>query len=541
MAEVKDNPIINHIAAAAQAQASSQQAQLRIQEQLDAQEAASQQAILAATSVGNAQATIKSSEESWKASSDAQIASIGVALGTDWTTQGSESNYWATQMKENAHKAYESLDVIKDKQSKTLLSDPLGFISAQFTLPADIATHNYYARKHNVAEQALNEITNASNSAAIAAKQMEQRTSEAVAEAKANEALANAAKDVANITANAAGNKIKGIVEINSMTAQQADMAFKIHAANNSDAQLALQQRQADDLHAQRMMAQTQRQEQLDAKAATLDDWKAQLDIRNIGAKAMGKAPVTSIDMFRREYNMSGKTQDYQDMLNYGMDISLNQGSLSGVPVAQNAGRAALNYAKGGVNLNGNVAGTFLTQVLGQQKLLPTAPKDQAALAEQVTSVATKIAKDQLASIDNSNPAAPNIYAAPPPSVMLQSKAVQSSPFIMETLVPMLEQNKNLQLPDAVLVAKAADYAKGGKANFNVAVAGIAAYYKQATIINSANNRYVEHDLPKQTSYTARINGADVDLTNETQVKMVLMKAAFAEKFSSFAGISGTR
>lgn len=522
MADVKDNPIINYAAASAQSQASSRMAQIDIAKQMDVQEQASRDAQVAATTVGNSQATISSAQESWKAATDSQVAAMQVSLGTDWTNQGSESNYWAQEMRDNAHKAYAALDVVHEGQAKTLMNDPLGFISAQFTLPSDIATQHYYADKYNTAEGALNELTNASNAGAIAAKQMEQRSSQAVSEAKATEALATAAGNVANIQANAAGTKIKGITEINALTTQQADMVFKQHQMQIGDAQLAISQQNAADLHAQRLMQQAQRQDVLDTKAATEADWRTQMDLRNIGAKGMGKAPIDSLQMFQQEYRAQQKNPMYQDMLAYGANVQFNGGVVTGIPVAENAGNAARNYASGGTNLASNPAAGFLAQVWNRQKGLPGAPKDPQALSATVNTIAIAAAKSAMTGIDNSNPQAPNIYAAPIPATILGNAGVAGNKFIADTLAPMVGVNPTMQMPDATLLAKAADYSKGGPANYAAAVAGVTDYYKRAVIVNAATRMYTENGLPEQKGYIAKIDGRNVDMTNPTEVKRAL-------------------
>lgn len=525
MADVKDNPIINYVAQAAQAHAADSQAKLDIQKQLDVQEQSSTDAMLAATRVGGSQATQVAAQESWKASSDAQIAAMGEKLGTSWTDQGSETNKWASRMKENAEKAYAAKDVIHEKQSKTLLNDPLGYIEAQFSLPSDIETHNYYAGKFNQAEQNLNQVINASNAAAISVKQMEKRTSVDFATAKAEEAMALAAGNVAQLKRQAAGDSIKGITEINNLNTKQVDLVFKVHSAQNADASLALHRQAQADNHKMALLRLEQRQEELATKAATEADWQAQMETRNVGARAKGVALLDSVAMFKREYAMQGKNPIYQNMLTYGSEIEMNKGSLSGVAIAQNAGTAARDYAAtGGVNLQNNPVGSFLSGLYSAQKLHPTAPKDPIAFAATVDKVAIDTASTFLRSIDNSNSNAPNIYAAPAVGVMLKSASVLSSPFIVDTLVPMRELNPNVQVTDATMLAKAADYAKTGKANFNVAAEGIVNYYKQASNLNNANRLYKENGLPPQKDYMAKIDGRNVDLTSLVQVRQYIFK-----------------
>lgn len=542
MAEVKDNPIINYVAAAAQSHAADTQAKLDIQKQLDTQEASSADAMLQATTIGNANALISNAEESWKAATDSKIAAKNKTLGTDWNDLGSKTNYWAKEMADNADKAYASLDVIKEKKTKTLLNDPIGFIEAQFSLPADIATHNYYADKHNAAEANLNELTNVSNAATVGIKQDEQRSSAEVAIAKATAANALAAANVDALKRQAAGDSIKGITEINALTSKQLATVLQVHAAQNSDASLALQRQAQADSHANSLLMQQQRQDILETKAATLGDWQYQMEVRNIGAKARGMAPIESVDMFRREYSIQNKNPVYQDMLAYGSSIKGNLDkngvpSLSGVPVANNAGDAARNYAAGGNNLSANPVGAYLASVYSTKKTDPGAIKDPAAFSTVINNTAVEGATKMLRSIDNSpNAHGTNLYAAPPPLVMLKAAAVYSNPFIVDTVVPMVELNKSVVIPDAVMLAKAAEYAKTNKANFNIAAQGIVDYYSQAVIKNNSQKLFKENGLPPQLDYTANINGININLNDITQVRRYLFQTNMATYTNALTG-----
>lgn len=536
MAEVKSDQIFNYIKQAGEAHAADSQSKLDIQKQLDAQEQASADAMVAATTVGGSQAVMRASEESWKAASDAKIAAMGEALGTDWTSQGSQTNLWAARMKENAEKAYSALDVVHEKEAKTLLNDPIGFIEAQFSLPSDIATYNYYAEKNNIAEGRLNELLDASNAAAVSIKQEEKRTSTEYATAKAEEAAALAAGNVAALKRQAAGDSISGIRAINELDSRQLQIALQVHAARNSDASLALQRQSQADSHAKVLFDMEQKRELLEGKQATEDDWRAQMEVRNIGAKARDIAPIESIGMFKQEYRIQSKNPVYQNLLTYGAQISFNKGYVNGVAVAENAGAAARDYSAGGVNLSNNPVGSYLAQVYATKKTDIGAMKDPAAFNEIVNKAAVGGAKKLASSIDNSNPNIPNIYAAPPPAIMLKSKAAAVNPFIVDTVVPMVQQNKNVTIPDAVMLAKAADYAKGGKANFNMAAAGIVDYYSKAVIENNNTKLYKENGLDPQLGYNARIDGRNIDLTNIVQVKDYLFKQNMATYTNSLTG-----
>lgn len=526
MAEIKDNPIINYAAQAAQAQAGDQQAKVDIAKQLDQQEAASNAQMLARTAMGNDEATISAAKNARQATIDATNANIRLGFGADTTAQGSESNYWLGEMQNNAHKAYAALDAINQKRQATLLDDPLGFINAQFTLPADIATHNYYAEKHNIAEQALNEITSASNAAVIASTNAAAKTSQEEAVAESDKAVQSALYDNARIKEGMAGNRIKGIAEINSLTTAQAAMALQVHQAQNSDRSLVMQEEN-------NKLMREERQARIDKLDETALGDQSMLDAYNAGQRNLKKPTIGSLAEWRVTYRAMQSRPEFQNTLAMGQDIIANGGTTNGISVAGSPGEAALLYASGATagNKTSQVA-SFLTQRLNEIKSLPTPPKDRVALAEAVSIEAKKIATAQVGQI---NDATPNIYAAPPPSVILQAPAVAANPFVAGTIKPLLDADPNVKLPDGVIMGKALDVAKT-KGGVDVAANGIKAYYDQVVMKNSVLNQYVENGLPPQTKYPAVLDGATVDLTDLTAIKRYIVQKNFSVPGSTVFG-----
>jgi hypothetical protein len=534
MAEIKDNPIINYAAQAAQAQAGDQQAKVDIAKQLDQQEAASNAQMLARTAMGNDEATISAAKNTRQAAIDATNANIRLGFGADTTAQGSESNYWLGEMQNNAHKAYAALDAINQKRQATLLDDPLGFINAQFTLPADIATHNYYAEKHNIAEQALNEITSASNAAVIASTNAAAKTSQEEAVAESDKAVQSALYDNAKIKEGMAGNRIKGIVDINALTTQQAAMALQVHQAQNSDKSLVLQEQNHKDM-------MDLRKERLDAAAEGKADQEEMRQAYNAGARRMGKPTIDDLTSFRRYFATQSKNPDFMDVLGQGQEIQMNSGTSNGVSVAGSAGRAAMIYASGPTNnLKLDPVGSFLVDRLAEIKANPAAPKDRDALAAAVTDHAKTIALAQSKQIRDDSP---NIYAAPPPTVILDAVGPKSDPFLDAAIRPLVT-DPSVKIPDGKIFGAAFDFASQGKGkgSLNVAAEGITTYYTQAVLQNVLLKQFGEKGLPTQTNYPAVIDGVTVDATNPTEVrKAILMhntKAAIAAS-GSFATMLG--
>ena len=521
---VKPEEGFNVIKAAAEQRASTTFASIKAHELMDQQEAAAREMQTATMAEGLNKATISEAESSFAANSDAKKAAQNLALGFDPLDQGSKSNYWIREMHENAAKAYAALDVVNEGTSKTLLNDPLGFISAQFTLPADIAAQHYYVDKYNAAAGSLNEITQASSAASIAINQSQQTTSVAMASAKADNAMQLATLAAAKIKHESAGIQKAGVIEIDQLNAKQLALAVQVHAVQNSDAHLALAQQSAADSHAMHLRNMELAQANLDKKSDDDVGWQAQMDNYNAGARAGGKVIYDSVQMFKKAQAQYGSSDNFKNTVVYGMGILANNGNPVGVPVAPTAGIAAANYAAGGTRLVGNVAGTYLAEEWNKAKLSPTASKDPIALAAAVDKQAVAGANNQLRSIDNSNPQVHNIYQAPIPAVLFKSTAVMSNPFLATTLAPIVELDKRATITDETLVAKAAAYAQQnpGAGNFNVAAAGIATYYQAAMAKNNMVNMYVENGLPPQKTYVAKISGRDINLASQADVKRAL-------------------
>ena len=521
MAEIKDNPIINHIAAAAQAQASNQQTQLDIAKQMDIEQGQSDAMVLARQAIGGADQTIIAGKNSRAAAVDAKASSIRTEFGADPTLQGSESNYWLKEAQDNAHKAYAALDVINGKKQATLLSDPLGFISAQFTLPADVATYNYYAEKHNLAEGRVKDITSVSDANVIAADRAAAKTSTEEAIAEGDKAAALSVLDVAKIREAAAGTRIKGMAELNSLSRDQASLALQIHQSANSDRGLQLQEQAHKDLMEDRAQRRADAQERLNDKKSSMEDQEALRNAYNMGAKATGRVQIPDARSWRTTNGALQKDPLFWETLGYGQQLQMTDGVTNGIPVANSAGQAAMLYHSGRPPAGDNVA-KFLTDTVEAVRLEPTAPKDKEGLTAAITVEAQKRAKVMAARID---PKAPNIYTAPPVSVVMQALGADTDPFLDTVVKPMLAIDANVKIPDDVMFGKAADFAKGSKADFNVAADGISSYYKIAALKNGILNGYADKGLPAQTSYNAVINGAVVNLVDPIAVKKALLMA----------------
>jgi hypothetical protein len=513
MSEVKQNPIIDYMFAAGQNAAQNKAAAIAITTQLDNQEEANSAAQVARSAVGASDQVIESEKQKRQLALDAHVADIQTEFGADPVAQGSASNIWLKRMQEDSQKAYATLDQIHENQSKTLLNDPVGYIMNQFTAPADIAEHNYYVNRYNIAEEALKNITSASHNNVIAANHAAAKTSQESAIAEAEKIAATTAYDLANLKGKTAGDRIRGLGELNSLNNQQLAVVFQAHAAANSDESLALQKQNHADMLALRKEALEAKKDKLIEDEATMNDY-------NVGAKAFGRPQFSDIKTFiRMSKTMQTRDPEFMKVLGYGQDVNLKGGVTNDIPISNSAGHTALVYASGTVT-PGNVVGKFLAEEVAQAKLSPTAPKDREALAAHITDIATTQAlNSQKRIIPNKG----NIYEAPPTSVVMSSVAAASDPFLSTVIKPTLDVDPKVKISDELMFGKALDFAKANKANLNVAASGLQTYYQKAVLENNLLNQYVEKGLPAQKDYRAVIDGKVVDMTNIVDVKRALL------------------
>jgi len=518
MATQKTDPIFDYIAQSAKTNAANQQAQIDTAKILEQQQADEKEAEFQVSAAGTAAAGVISAKNSIAATLDAKKAKIVEAYGTNYDEQGSDSNFWAAEMKGNARKAYEVQDRLLKAQQTDFMTNPIGFINAQFEIPAIASEYNYYASKSNTAQANLQSITQASDSAVMATARSSASTSTELAIAEGQEAAARTAAEVAKMKVNSAGTRIQGIQALNSMSNQQLNIAFQVHSAQNSDKSLKMQEESMAMQREARAQARQDAADRLEAKNAQLDQVKYEMEAYNAGARRTGKMTFSDPKMFLKAYESNKNLPEFTNTLTSGKMLVMNEGVTNGIMVADNAGEAALIYSTGQAT---TPVGKFLKQAVLEAKTDPTAPKDRQGFVGTITPLIVQSAKKQLGSIDDTSPTT-NIYAAPPPSVMLQAKSLDS-PFMSSTVKPMLEADGNAKIPDSVMLAKAVEYAKTGKAGFNDAAQSIALYYKHAVMYNNAVNQYVENGLPAQVGYTARINNKLVNLADEVQVKRYLL------------------
>lgn len=519
MATQKTDPIFDYIAQAKQAEEKSKQNQINVASILSEQEASSNEAALQTAAAGRAQQGVISAKQSILAATDAQKAAIVETYGTDYTKQGSDVLRWSEEARSNREAAFVAEKKLREAQKVDFMSNPLGFISAQFELPTLAAQYNYHAGLSNSAEANIDSIVNNTTSAANMVAVTAKSTSTELAIAEGEKAAADFATQVAKIKADSAGQRIQGINVLNNMSAQDLDRSFKVRGAINDDKRLKLAEESNALQREARAFARQEAADKLEAKQTALDAVKQEMEAYNAGARRAGKVTFTDPKMFLATYNSNKNLPEFTNVLTSGKLIMMNDGVTNGVMVADNAGEAALIYASG--QAQGPVA-KFLKKTLQDVKQVPTAPKDRQGLIGSVDNIAKELAKKQSSNIDQASPET-NIYSAPPAAVVLQSKAT-NYPMINSVIRPMVEKNPSAPITDEMILSTAVAYAKKDKANFNEAAAALVSYYQAAVEHNNLTNQYTENGLPEQKKYPARVGGKIVDLTDPIQVKRHLLQ-----------------
>lgn len=521
MATQKTNPVFDYVAKAAEQQAKSDQSQIDVAKLVQQQQTDANEMEIQTRAGGVAKQGIIAAEQSLMSSVDAEKSAIVENYGTSYQTQGSDALRWSSEMKANQAAAFEAEKQLRAAQQVDFLSNPLEFISAQFTLPTLAAKYNYHAGLSNTAQANLGAITQASDSAVIAAARAAKSTSVELAIAKGDEAAALAGLQVAKIKADNAGTRIQGIQVLNNMSAQDLDRVFKVRNAMQDDRRMQLAEESAAMQREANARARQESTDRLEAKQVQLDAVKQEMEAYNAGARRAGKVTFTDPNMFKATYNSNKNLPEFTNVLTSGKLIMMNDGVTNGVMVADNAGEAAMIYASG--QATGPVA-KFLKKTLLDVKQLPNAPKDRQGLIGSIDNIAKELATKHLKSIDQGSPEA-NIYAAPPAALVLKNKAT-SSPLIDSVIRPMVDNTANGTITDELVLSSAVAYVSGpdNKVKFNEAAQSIATYYKAAVTYNNLTNQYVENGLPEQTKYMARVSGKLIDLTDPVAIKRHILQ-----------------
>ena len=543
--------IMNLAQKAGQTVASNKETHLKIEKIMDSQTSLIQEQKGNIDNIAVADSTITAEKNRYLAETDVKKAAAQAAFSSDFAQQGSKSNELAAEIITNYSKANIALDAIHAKEKVGLMDNPLDYIMNKFTLPADNAEYNYYVRKHNNAENTLNALMDGTEKAANIANKMQRSTSADMAAAENDRILQTAAFNKNKLTIDNAGFRINGLSTLQSLDAQELDIASKLLSATNADEHLKLAQRhevmmkQDMALKQQSLALQiadrsdrmADRRDQLNAATQTMNEY-------NVGARQSGGMEFNDPKRFMQMLPTLSKDPDAVSKMVAGQKLLYNQANNidSVVPVAPSVGAAARIYAKG--NAQGNEVGTMLASVYTSLEGRPEL-KNPEVLEAEVTKQA-KIKATQQAQVIDVN--SPNIYDAPSTGIMLKAKIegiteILSAPVFRDTVVPMLNANPKLDLNYMQMISKANEYVLANPGELNSTADAMSKYYGAAKSVNNTIKQYQANLLDNQTSFRARVKlpylslgtGAILNLDDVNSWKRILMSGAAAQRGSAYS------
>lgn len=524
MAEVKSNPVIDFIATKAKADADTQANRLTVLQNISAIQDATAEQLAGVKSYGDAMAIVSMAQESFKQETTFANAKAKAILGLD----PNAANYRLEELSATRRSAYEATQAtaktIFEKQSATMFDDPVGWISAQFTLPTDIATHNYYAQQHNAAEQEFDSIVDSGTKVGQQTKALAATTSAAKADGELKEIAAETLAKSAEIKRQAAAFNIDGAKALQNLTEADLSHAQNLVSVKDAETRIALARAQFAATQEQRAFMNAERAKQLKAEKLVESDELQMTAEFNAAARAGGFAERS------RSVVVAGmKRQDPTIVMavNHGSDLLHNNGNKGGVLVARNAADAAEYYLRVKANPQGTDSSTirFLADVYSKSDTLPTiaAAKDPIAKRQLINTEIERVVKQQLLAIKDNEP---NIYASPTVVALTNSVPfLLNNTFIKETLLPISQANPTAPLSTESVLAAGQAVIKNDPSRLNEVVAGTAALFNASIKVNNEMKGYKENGLPLQNSYVASIStgllgrNANINVADPLQIK----------------------
>lgn len=501
----------------------------------------------------DANVVVKSETDAMAARVDAANAQAKLDLGTD-STQG---NYRLKELAGDRKTAYENAvkaeEIIYEKKSKTFASDPLGWIHAQITTPADIDVYNHFAKRHNMAEEEYNSIVTSTTATAQMNNATKATTSAAMADANLKMVVAAGQKELANNAVLYAQHNIQGQQVLSSLSEKQLGHAESAVRMEEAAQNFKLRQQQMALNSAQR--AETLKRTQLlnEQLEGTIQD-RTQLKLEqeslttsyNSGVRALGGVELSTPQVLTALKN--DKSGYVGNLLRYGQDIEANGGSKAGVPVLGPGMSPAdmtgvLRAARAKPNGIDKDVYEFAVTATGDaiRALGATLDKDPAKRAQQLAVEIKKAADTQLERIDNSKDSS-NIYGAPTPRQLAEAIPVLTKYPKLQEIIKRSSDNPNVPIRDVDILeaAKIELQTNPTKENFKLISDSLGDYYRAVRDYNNIHNGYLEKNLPQQRTYNAVLptglfGGTQVtDMTDPLQVQRLLIKMSFGMQ-SSFA------
>lgn len=478
---------------------------------------------------------IGSAKNALAAANDKDNAQAKQFLGLDPNASNFRLQSLAQTREDAYNKTNEIAATIAQKKSSTLLNDPLGYILNQFTLPADIAQHNYYATLHNNSEAEYDGIVDSGTKTGIENSALKASTSAALQ--LGNQALiqANAEKQISDVKLESARLGIGGITALGQLQERDLTNSKMVLDAQDTQVRIQMQQAAAAASNAQRALINEERARKIAEGISTTQENQRSVDNYNLAASAYGFGTLPAFAV------LAGlKRGDPRITANVtmGEELGINGAAgKTGIPVAGSSAGAAAYYLANKVRPDGNDASTvsYLTNAYGAAASNPqlAAVKDPQARSTLINAAILDDAKNKSELIDpkdTSNPYAARSIAA----ITTAVPYLQSNFFIRDNLMPLAASSPNTPTsPEQVLGAAVAAVQKD-PTKLNEAVTGITQFYQAAVFTNNKIGGLAENSLPTQKSYTTKVNGAgivggdaNINLTDKIAVQSYIMRQAW--------------
>ena len=524
----KRDPVVDYIAQQAITEAETQKTRLEIVKNVTAIQDATTEQLAGVKAFAEAEAMVSIATEGFKAETTFANAKAKAILGLD----PNAANYRLEELATTRRSAYENTQVlakqILDKQSATIFDDPFGWISNQFTLPVDVATHNYYAQQANSAESEFDSIVDSGTKVGQQTRALEATTSAAKAQGELDKITAQAVAKSAEIKRQGAAFNIDGAKALQSLTENDLSHAAQLVQVKDAQERIALSRAQFAATQEQRAIMNEERAKNLQKEKLVEADELDMTAAFNAAARAGGFA-----ERSRSVIVAAMKRSDPTVVMaiNHGADLLANGGNKSGVLVARNAADAAEYYIRVRANPVGTDSSTvnFLASTYNTIGKAPeiAAIKDLEARKERINATIKTVADQQMLAIKDNEP---NIYAAPSvAAVVNQVPALLNNKFISETLVPIAQSNPTAPTSVASILAAGQAVINKDPARMNEVVQGTANFFNATIKVNNAMKSYAENGLSLQKGFNAAIDAgalgrtANVDVSNPLIVRTYYM------------------
>lgn len=416
---------------------------------------------------------------------------------------------------------------IRDKQQATLLSDPIGFINAQFTLPADIAQHNYYAGLHNRAESEYDGIVASGTATGQMNKALAATTSLAEAQADIQKIRAVAKEKEAALAIQGAQLQISGVQALQQLSDSQLNKAQLNVSVYAQEENMKLQREQFAGLQEDRRL---RREAAADARRTKQDiaaEEEQVVTAYNLSAIRYGYAQLPRSVILARLKRAGADGDLVRAATSAGENLMIAGPNAENVPVGTNAVETATFFHSLGANPVGTTASTV---VFLKNKLVDFAADPRVAITKNPGERAAIINKlllldaERQQSVIRGNE--PNIYAAITPLALAQAVPAllnKQHKFLQETVFPMSEAAPNQPVKDEAIVAAALVAIQKDPSRLNEIVITLGSYYSAAAQANNKLKGYATMGLPLQFGYNAQIESNVLDLTDTLALRRYVM------------------